>query len=96
MERTPAKQLASNITLVTKDGFRVGNAIIIEPVESTLAGITYWYWLVETDFGNRLRCTDAEIHSLWELGFEQDYTVWAADRDALRANSTIDDEGTAA
>lgn len=54
-------------TLFTRDGRRMGNAIIIEETRPPQAAAEYLaktgqkMWLIETDFGNYLRLTDNEI-----------------------------------
>lgn len=69
------------ITLLTKDGKRTGNAIIIggedEPADSYL-------FHVETDFGNRIKITAEELNEMFTLGRVCSYTEWDADRRRLR------------
>lgn len=80
-ERPRATELAPGVTLLTKSGQQVGNAIIVQekPAKSKaglefLAGRTLW--LVETDFGNRMVLSNEEILDWYELGFQQNYDTW--------------------
>lgn len=53
--------------LFTRDGRRIGNAIIIREVQPHPEAAHYFtktgqkLWLIETDFGNQLRFSDNEI-----------------------------------
>lgn len=74
------------ITLITKDGSKVGNAILYgggtamytqpEPKEQVL-------FFVETDFGNHMQLSWAEIEELWTVGQAANYSRWRSDRDQL-------------
>jgi hypothetical protein len=81
-----ATELAAGVTLMTLDGSKIGNAIIIKEVIPTgslvqyLAGTGQKLWLIETDFGNQVRCCDNEIHELFGLGYQTDYDRWWDDR----------------
>lgn len=90
-----AKELGPGVTLLTIDGSRIGNAIIIKEVKKTVSvvGTGQRVWLVETDFGNRLHTTDAEIHSLWNIGFQQNYDQWFDDRLELHRRAIEEDGG---
>lgn len=93
-------------TLFTRDGRRMGNAIIIEEVTPPPAAAEYLaktgqkMWLIETDFGNRVRLTDNEIdehfYRLDELNELQQahcqaatYDYWAYDRRELQLKTRI-------
>jgi hypothetical protein len=56
-----ASELAPGAQLCTRDGRKVGNAVISGPKEWTLGG----YWPVLTDAGTTLRLNDAEIAGLF-------------------------------
>ena len=77
-----ATQLAAGVTLSTKDGKVIGNAIIVEEIDphpmaaGYLAATQQRNWLVETDFGNRMTLCSNEIFEMFELGFQQDYERW--------------------
>jgi hypothetical protein len=91
----PATKIAPGATLFTLDGARIGNAIIIERVGETRSGTgkdvkLVPIWLIETDFGNRCKFSENEIHDLFGLGYQSDYTEWSRDRDDLR-NRTLED-----
>jgi hypothetical protein len=81
LELIQAKEIASGVTLMTKNGVQVGNAIVVKQVGDTRD----WYkddreiipvWLVETDFGNRMKLTNREILEWYDLGFQRDYESW--------------------
>jgi hypothetical protein len=83
VELTPAEQLAPGVTLLTKDGAIIGNAIVVKKTRTALARNNDEpepVWIVETDFGNRLRPTAREIFTMWDLGYVQDYDQWWDDR----------------
>lgn len=71
--------------LYTKNPKCHGNAIIVaeyDPTENTL--INYLngrkMWIVESDFGNRMKLTDNEIDEYYNRGDMHDYQDWARDR----------------
>jgi hypothetical protein len=78
--------MAAGVTLLTLDGTKMGNAIIVKEVPPHPAAAEYMAktnqknWLVETDFGNRMTLTTNEIHEFYGLGFQQDYDKWWDDR----------------
>lgn len=82
-----AKEIAPGVTLMTKDGRTIGNAIVVEQATpcklATIGGLPEYLekteqklWLVETDFGNRTKLTDREIAEWFNLGFQQSYATW--------------------
>jgi len=96
MSQTTTGAMTSTTTfpsrsLWTKDGSKVGNAILYgtEPSKH-VEGLTIN--LVETDFGNRMRLTATEIEAWWVIGAPNDYAQWRADRDSVRLNNTIQDQ----
>lgn len=82
VEPTPATKIAPGVTLHTKDGSKVGNAIIVKRNGNTssVPGITRDFiplWLVETDYGNQIPAMqESEILELWDLGFVSEYDHW--------------------
>lgn len=77
------------ITLNTRDGSRVGNAIIY-------GGETRWcehthenvhVFLLETDFGNHMVLTWREIEELYTIGRYCDYQQWREERARLTDES---------
>lgn len=86
----PATEIAPGVTLTTLDGAQIGNAIVIQKQPRNYRGeliddtdASKRLWLIETDFGNRLICTENEIHELFGLGFQQEYNDWWDARLAL-------------
>jgi hypothetical protein len=77
-----AKEIAPGVTLMTKDGRTIGNAIVIREIEPITTMADYLkktgqkLWLIETDFGNQVQYTDREIGEFFNLGFQQNYTRW--------------------
>jgi hypothetical protein len=78
---TPATKIAPGVTLWTKDGSKIGNAIVVRRNghTSSFPGsrdyIPLWY--VETDFGNVIPAMqESEIFERWDLGFVSSYDVW--------------------
>lgn len=76
--------------LFTRDGRRVGNAIVIGPVEGGSDPRTKSLWKLETDFGNKMTMDKKEIAELYHVDFEpeigpNDHTleIWMADRKRL-------------
>ena len=85
--------------LFTKNGHRTGNAIVVKEVEPTTEAMKAFLaidnskmYLVETDFGNRMRLTTKELNAQFDLGPKQSYKKWAADRAELRQDVKIQDE----
>jgi hypothetical protein len=87
-----ATEIAPGVTLATRDGLQMGNAIVIKEVQPRSEQITQMLkakeqklWLVETDFGNTARLTDGEIHELFVLSRQDDYDRWWGERmDAIQ------------
>lgn len=86
-EPARATELKPGVTLHTKDSSAVGNAIVVREVKPTglaeVGGLTNYLertgqklWLVETDFGNRMRLCDNEIFEMFNLAYQQDYDTW--------------------
>lgn len=84
-----ATEIGPGVTLATLDGERIGNAIVIREAEPPAAAIEYLastgqkFWLIETDFGNRVELSDNEIHELFSLRFVTTYDEWSSDRREL-------------
>ena len=53
-----------NTILHTKDGRKIGNAIII--------GRSGYYWIVKTDYGNELKLTEEEIRNAFYIAFKDE------------------------
>jgi hypothetical protein len=82
-----ATELMSGVTLYTKDGATLGNAIVIGQTTPSSEAMADWLvqtkqrlWLVETDFGNKMKLTDREVDAYFTLGRQQDYQKWALNR----------------
>jgi hypothetical protein len=75
----PAKEYAPGVTLLTRDGFKIGNAIIVKEAKGHTEGKTR-LWLIETDFGNRCKMTTSALDELFTLGYIRDYDQWWEDR----------------
>lgn len=69
------------LTLFTKDGTKTGNAILIGG-RLNLDG--KYVFLVETDFGNRIEITGAELVEMFTPGRICEYESWDRDRAELR------------
>lgn len=70
------------IQLLTRDGSKIGNAIWLDQVESQhTPGLMIN--LIETDFGNRVRLTDAEVDEWFTIGRFTSVRRWRDDRAAL-------------
>lgn len=54
-----------NTILHTKDGSKVGNAIVTEKQG--------YYWKITTDYGNKLKLTSKEIHFFFKIAWS-DYS----------------------
>lgn len=72
-------------TLYTKDGRKVGNAILIKHSGESFNGKPLF--LVETDFGNQLNLTTHEIDGWFNRGELMDYDQWKRAREDTRAGS---------
>ncbi len=70
------------LVLHTKDGSRVGNAIIyggdVRYFEAKPGPLHIF--LVETDFGNKMRLTWNEINELFTISHVEDYQLWKQER----------------
>jgi hypothetical protein len=94
---TRATSIAKGVTLWTKNGQTVGNAIVVRRNGNTslVPGITRDFiplWMVETDFGNVIpRMTEQEIHDWWELGNVSSYDAWWDARFQLIRKALEDD-----
>ncbi len=77
--------------LWTRDGSKVGNGIIYGVANSTYRPTVLLY-LVETDFGNRMRLTQGELEAYYVVGPERDYAKWKADRIDIANQNHITDE----
>lgn len=80
-----ATELKAGVTLFTQDGRCCGNAIIVREISSDgyhhtlvehLKKTNQKFWLIETDFGNRMKLSSNEILELYEPAYEQDYDSW--------------------
>jgi hypothetical protein len=89
-----ADKIEAGVTLFTKDGRRLGNAIIVKEVEpdyyAKLGGLVEHLeltnqklWLLETDFGNQMRLSDNEILEAYDLGYKSNYILWWSNRQDL-------------
>lgn len=67
-----AKELAKGVTLLTKDGRKIGNAIVISesPVD--------YFWVIQTDFGGIVRLSEKEIFNQFYLGFAANLAEWTS------------------
>lgn len=93
------------ITLLTKDGSQVGNAIIyggddgfndnaIQMMISTTNFEPKPIFYVETDFGNHMKLTWREIEERFTIGKVMDYNQWKSERDGLRSSPNLIEERT--
>jgi len=71
MGKISATTIEPGVTLLTKDGGKIGNAIVVKFDEEKQA------WLIQTDFGSRVHKTKAEIEADFKLGIKDDYTNWS-------------------
>lgn len=62
------------VSLLTKNGERSGNAIIVSYDE------LHDHYAVETDFGNKMNLNRREIDEMFLIGRPMSYERWAADR----------------
>lgn len=72
MDPQPATELAPGVTLYTRGGNKIGNAIVIRPV----LGKNGQHWLIETDFGNQCTLSESDIDDWFTLGVKSDYDMW--------------------
>lgn len=84
--------------LYTKNPIQHGNAIIVREVDKLDRKMIDWLagrklWVVETDFGNRMRLTDREIDEFYTRGDERSYKEWLFDKRMLMEQNHISDEG---
>lgn len=86
-EQERATTIGPGVTLFTKDGSNTGNAIIINQTEPSSEAMADWMkannetlWLVETDFGNKVKLTTSEINAGYWLGYQKSYDSWFKDR----------------
>lgn len=86
-------------TLHTRDGTAYGNAIIIraisdEDLEPSIKAYLQGrpMWLIETDYGNRIRLTDREIDEMFTRGIAMSYAEWSQKRRILQGRNLISDE----
>ena len=81
--------LENGTILQTKDGRKIGNAIIISVEEIKIRyrtkdeRITTLYRM-ETDFGNTFKMIRAEIDELFYIGLKTDIDRWRTDRACQR------------
>jgi len=61
----PAAPLVPGTVLHTRDGRRIGNAVVLEVVPDEGHGPVYG---LQTDFGNRLLMTGAEVRGAFRVG----------------------------
>jgi hypothetical protein len=76
-----SRKIQSGRLLWTRNGRRLGNAIVVGPAEREDT------WLCETDFGNQMRLTCPEIDELYHRGPRTYVARWYADREELRCRS---------
>jgi hypothetical protein len=67
----------------------MGNAILIRQIGSTRGWPNYPHgivpiWLIETDFGNRVRFTEPELDTYFTRGKMVTYQDWYNEREELR------------
>jgi len=75
-ELVKAEVLDVGVTLFTRDGRVVGNAIVIEKFGDL--------WRVETDFGNQMTMTKNEVDAWYHLGHQSTVARWRRDRQQLQ------------
>lgn len=68
----PATELAPGVTLFTRDGSKIGNAIVIR----ALHGKDSQHWLIETDYGNQCTFSEREIDDWFTLGVKSNHDMW--------------------
>lgn len=80
-------------TLLTRDGRRIGNAILIKQTGLNHEGEPLYQ--IETDYGNRIcHINQIEIETLFWPGKETSYERWSRDREQLRKQTCFDDAHT--
>ncbi len=84
---TFATAIGPNVSLFTRDGSKIGNAVIIKQAghTSSFPGSRDYIplWLIETDFGNRTKMSESGINTLFTLGYLRDHNRWWDDRLAI-------------
>lgn len=89
-----ARGIRKGACLATRDGRRIGNAIILQRAEAPARTFTrdpQPCWVIETDFGNRLTLTETEIGGLFHICPPTDVERWRCDRTfALVASAQAD------
>ncbi len=80
------------LTLKTRDGTKIGNAIYYGSETREFEGKSYLIHLVETDFGNRCRFSTDEINYYFTLGKICTYQTWCKNRDQRRSYNNEQDE----
>lgn len=65
--------------LHTKDGRKIGNAILVRTQQLAPFGTVYH---IETDFGNRFCFTLKELEDQFYIGEARNYDDWRSDRQA--------------
>lgn len=83
--RRSTDDLEINQQLCTRDGRRIGNAVIACQVSKLQGNTVYTYWAVLTDMGTVLNLLTAEIDELFYRG---DYIMKAADVQRRYAKAT--------
>lgn len=85
--------------LFTKDGRRTGNAIVIKEIQPSSESMKRFLaidnsklYLVETDFGNRMKLSTNELNNMFDLGPKESYKKWAADRSRKRMENEATDK----
>lgn len=58
-----------NTILHTKDGAKIGNAIVIGVENKELKGRTASVWEIKTDYGNIVHFTDAEVEEFFKIAW---------------------------
>lgn len=92
-----ATELASGVTLITRDGHNIGNGIVVREAKPHPAATEYLkktnqrVWLVETDFGNHTTLSDREIEEFYTLGVQDNYDRWWEARFEAIERSVKDD-----
>jgi len=75
MAKTKKKSIETNRILVTRDGWKVGNAIVWQELDELIVDDkSIRNFSVVTDYGNKMTLTEDEINSLFELGDIADKT----------------------
>lgn len=77
---SPAETLTEGVVLHTKDGRKIGNAVILECAQDGEFGP---YYVCQTDFGNKARLTEGEIHDWFYVGTVADLVERRSDQQRL-------------